>query len=47
MASNRKHHKNTPYGAYYKTDIPPHDPELTHTDRGTPMGEYLRVWHIS
>ena len=42
MTSNSKHHKNTPYGAYYKTDVPPHDPELTHTDRGTPMGEYLR-----
>ena len=42
MTSNRKQHKNTPYGAYYKTDIPSHDPELTHTDRGTPMGEYLR-----
>ena len=31
-----------PYGAYYKTEVPSHDPELTHTDRGTPMGEYMR-----
>ena len=31
-----------PYGAYYETDVPSHDPELTHTDRGTPMGEYMR-----
>ena len=31
-----------PYGGYYKTDAPSHDPELTHTDRGTPMGEYMR-----
>ena len=35
-------HTRMPYGAYYKTDVPSHDPELTHTDRGTPMGEYMR-----
>ena len=34
--------KNAPYGGYYKRDVPPEDPELTHTDPGTPMGEYMR-----
>ena len=31
-----------PYGAYHKTGIPEHDPELTHTGPGTPMGEAMR-----
>ena len=31
-----------PYGAYHKTEIPAHDPEITSTDPGTPMGEYMR-----
>ena len=34
--------KQIPYGAYHKTAIPQHDPELTHTDSGTPMGELMR-----
>jgi phenylpropionate dioxygenase-like ring-hydroxylating dioxygenase large terminal subunit len=38
--------KNIPFGGYYKRDIPKEDPELTHTDPGTPMGEYMRLfWH--
>ena len=31
-----------PYGAYHKTGIPEHDPELTHAGPGTPMGEAMR-----
>lgn len=31
-----------PYSGYYKTEVPPHDPEITHTGRGTPLGEYMR-----
>ena len=34
--------KPIPHGAYYKTGIPAHDPELTHTGPGTPMGEFMR-----
>lgn len=35
-----------PYGGYHKNTIPTHDPELTETDPGTPMGEYMRrFWH--
>jgi phenylpropionate dioxygenase-like ring-hydroxylating dioxygenase large terminal subunit len=35
-----------PYGGYYANHVPPHDPELTETWPGTPMGEYMRgFWH--
>ena len=35
-----------PYSGYYANRIPAHDPELTETDAGTPMGEYMRsFWH--
>lgn len=35
-----------PYGGYYANRIPAHDPELTETGPGTPMGEYMRgFWH--
>ena len=35
-----------PYGGYYANHIPAHDPELTETGPGTPMGEYMRrFWH--
>jgi nitrite reductase/ring-hydroxylating ferredoxin subunit len=38
--------KQMPYGAYYKTDVPAHDAELTETGPGTPMGAYMRKsWH--
>jgi phenylpropionate dioxygenase-like ring-hydroxylating dioxygenase large terminal subunit len=38
--------KSVPYGGYYANRIPEHDPELTETDPGTPMGEYMRAfWH--
>ena len=38
--------KHVPYGGYHKTDTPSHDPELTETAPGTPMGEYMRrSWH--
>ena len=40
MTEGKKVHM--PYGAYHKTTIPGHDPELTHTDPGTPMGELMR-----
>ena len=35
-----------PYDACHKTAIPGYDPEITSTDPGTPMGEYMRKhWH--
>lgn len=30
------------YGAYYEKEIPVHDPELTETQAGSPMGELMR-----
>ncbi len=44
-ATSRAASKNVPYSGYYKRDVPPEDPELTHAGPGTPMGEYMRsVW---
>ncbi|WP_321796796.1 Rieske 2Fe-2S domain-containing protein [Caballeronia sp. J97] len=38
--------KLIPYGGYYASKVPGHDPELTETGPGTPMGEYMRAfWH--
>ncbi|AQV96639.1 (2Fe-2S)-binding protein [Cupriavidus necator] len=38
--------KLIPYGGYYANRVPDHDPELTETGPGTPMGEYMRrFWH--
>ena len=34
--------KQVPYGAYYKTKFPDHDPEITETQPGSPMGELMR-----
>ncbi len=34
--------KHMPFGGYYKRDVPGPDTELTHTNPGTPMGEYMR-----
>ena len=35
-----------PYGGYYANRVPEHDPKLTETGPGTPMGEYMRrFWH--
>ena len=35
-----------PYGGYHVNRIPDHDPQLTETGPGTPMGEYMRrFWH--
>tara|TARA_A100001037_G_scaffold114367_1_gene104185 strand:+ start:1894 stop:3309 length:1416 start_codon:yes stop_codon:yes gene_type:complete len=39
---NKDKMAHMPYGAYHKTSIPAHDPELTSTDPGTPMGEVMR-----
>ena len=34
------------YGGYYTNEVPGHDPELTETGAGTPLGEYMRrFWH--
>ena len=33
---------NMPFGGYYKRKTAAHDPELTGTDAGTPMGEFMR-----
>jgi phenylpropionate dioxygenase-like ring-hydroxylating dioxygenase large terminal subunit len=40
MAQDRTVEK--PYGAYHKRVVPAHDPELTETGPGTPMGECMR-----
>ncbi|SAL60852.1 Rieske (2Fe-2S) domain-containing protein [Caballeronia peredens] len=38
--------KLVPFGGYYVNKVPGHDPELTETGPGTPMGEYMRAfWH--
>ncbi|MCY0386995.1 Rieske 2Fe-2S domain-containing protein [Robbsia sp. Bb-Pol-6] len=38
--------KLVPFGGYHTSKIPGHDPELTETGPGTPMGEYMRgFWH--
>lgn len=38
--------KLIPFGGYYANRVPAHDPELTETRPGTPMGEYMRrFWH--
>jgi nitrite reductase/ring-hydroxylating ferredoxin subunit len=38
--------KLMPYGGYYTSKVPGHDPELTETGPGTPLGEYMRAfWH--
>ncbi|MSP67696.1 MAG: ring-hydroxylating oxygenase subunit alpha [Alphaproteobacteria bacterium] len=34
--------KVRPYSAYYRRETPAEDAELTHTDAGTPLGEYMR-----
>lgn len=37
---------NKPFSGYDKRDVPGEDPELSHTDAGTPMGEFMRkFWH--
>lgn len=39
-------HKVVAYGGYHVNKVPEHDPELTETGPGTPMGEYMRrFWH--
>ena len=43
---NGKGKQNTPYGGYYQSEVPAYDAELTETDAGTPMGEFMRrFWH--
>ena len=38
--------RTEPYSGYYLNDVPYHDPEITHTGPGTPMGEVMRrFWH--
>ena len=35
-------HRNTPYNGYFTAPTPPEDAELTHVEKGSPGGEYLR-----
>jgi phenylpropionate dioxygenase-like ring-hydroxylating dioxygenase large terminal subunit len=35
-------HRNTAYNGYYAPPVPPEDAEITHVERGSPAGEYLR-----
>ncbi|MFP1678281.1 Rieske 2Fe-2S domain-containing protein [Alloalcanivorax sp. C16-2] len=44
--NSKKSDKLRPYGGYFTNVVPEHDPELTETGPGTPMGEYMRTfWH--
>ena len=36
------HRNNRAYSGFEKTAVPAEDPELTHTDPGTPMGNFMR-----
>ncbi len=36
--------KLIPFGGYYTSKVPGHDPELTEVGPGTPMGEYMRAF---
>ena len=39
-------HKLVAFGGYFSNRVPGHDPEITETDAGTPLGEYMRrFWH--
>ena len=42
MASTRAPFLSAKYSAYYHSQIPEEDAELTHIGPGTPGGEYLR-----
>ena len=37
-----KEKKLTPFGGYYSNRVPGHDPEITESGPGTPLGEYMR-----
>jgi tert-butyl alcohol monooxygenase / tert-amyl alcohol desaturase len=34
--------KAMPYSGYYRNQVPAESPDLTHSDPGTPLGEYMR-----
>ncbi len=36
--------KLIPFGGYYASKVPGHDPELTEVGPGTPLGEYMRAF---
>ena len=38
--------KLVPFGGYYTSKVPGHDPELTETGPGTPMGNLFRQYWI-
>ena len=40
--AGQKHFLRTPYGAYHNPPAPEEDTELTHVERGSACGEYLR-----
>ena len=43
--TNKKAKDNTgnmPFSGYFKREVPQEDAEITHTDPGTPLGEYMR-----
>ena len=37
-----KEKKLTPFGGYYSNRVPGHDPEITESGPGTPLGDYMR-----
>jgi nitrite reductase/ring-hydroxylating ferredoxin subunit len=42
MSAPQKRHLTEPYSAYRRGELPREDAELTHVERGSPCGEYLR-----
>ena len=46
LAETPAEKKLVPFGGYFSNRVPGHDPELTETGPGTPLGEYMRrFWH--
>ncbi len=41
-ASGVTQNKAQPYCGYHQAEVPQEDAEITHTDRGTPLGEHMR-----
>jgi len=42
MSAPQKRHLTEPYSAYSRGELPAEDSEITHVERGSPCGEYLR-----
>ena len=40
--SPRDNYRSKPFSGYFKHEVPAEDSEITRSDRGTPLGEYMR-----